>query len=408
MTFKRAAGDGSTRWYIRTTLAGIGPVKRSLGTTSKARATKLESMIETLHERGRLDLLNAWLDDELELEVLAEAYETSTLHELTERLTRKADEVTLRDAVDLALAHRAGDVKLSTLQRYTESLESFCGFCVCRQGVRNACEVRLLEVLDEDVIQAFKKKRLEEGRARQTVNKDLQGISILITYAVKKGWLEDRIPLKRYPAETRINYLEADEITTYLANLPADYHLLMKVLLGTGVRLGEAERLTAGAVRFQRKDGELIAARLQIRTGKTTESVRRPFVPLWLARELEAYIEQYGIAARTRLFRFKRRTVQKWHGRAVRNAGLQHYTIHDHRHTAAVSLARSGMPLPLLQRQLGHKDIQQTMQYAEFHPQYGDMGMYMDQVGRDVFGEKPDGSVPVPVPAPNREEADGA
>jgi integrase len=129
---------------------------------------------------------------------------------------------------------------------------------------------------------------------------------------------------------------------------------------------------------------------------------------LWLARDLKAYIDEHGIATRTRLFRLKRRTVQKWHTRAVMNAGLPHYTIHDHRHTAAVALARGGMPLNLLQRQLGHKDIQQTMQYAEFHPQYGDVEMYMDSVGRDVFGQESVDPVPKPVPAANRKESDSA
>ena len=65
-----------------------------------------------------------------------------------------------------------------------------------------------------------------------------------------------------------------------------------------------------------------------------------------------------------------------------------------------------GMPLNLLQRQLGHKDIQQTMQYAEFQPQYGDVGTYMDSVGRDVFGQESVDSVPEPVPVATRKEDD--
>ena len=74
----------------------------------------------------------------------------------------------------------------------------------------------------------------------------------------------------------------------------------------------------------------------------------------------------------------------------------------------AVALARAGMPLNLLQRQLDHKDITQTMQYAEFHPQYGDVSTYMDKVGRELMGEKPSPTVPAPVPADNREENESA
>ena len=75
-----------------------------------------------------------------------------------------------------------------------------------------------------------------------------------------------------------------------------------------------------------------------------------------------------------------RRTVQKEHGRACGIAGIHNYTIHDHRHTAAVHLARAGLPLQLLQKQLGHATISQTMRYADFHPQYSDLGAYFEKV----------------------------
>jgi len=56
------------------------------------------------------------------------------------------------------------------------------------------------------------------------------------------------------------------------------------------------------------------------------------------------------------------------------------YTLHDHRHTAAVYLARAGMPLPQLAQQLGHATIAMTMRYARFHADYTDVGRYFDRV----------------------------
>jgi len=38
------------------------------------------------------------------------------------------------------------------------------------------------------------------------------------------------------------------------------------------------------------------------------------------------------------------------------------------------------MPLHLLQQQLGHANINQTMPYARFHPDYSDVGEYFDRV----------------------------
>lgn len=38
------------------------------------------------------------------------------------------------------------------------------------------------------------------------------------------------------------------------------------------------------------------------------------------------------------------------------------------------------MPIPILQRQLGHKNIAMTMKYAVFHPDYSDAQLYFDRV----------------------------
>jgi hypothetical protein len=38
------------------------------------------------------------------------------------------------------------------------------------------------------------------------------------------------------------------------------------------------------------------------------------------------------------------------------------------------------MPLHLLQQQLGHANISQTMRYARFHPDYSDVARYFERV----------------------------
>ena len=62
--------------------------------------------------------------------------------------------------------------------------------------------------------------------------------------------------------------------------------------------------------------------------------------------------------------------------------GIHEYTIHDDRHTTAVALARAGIPLHILQRQLGHKHIEMTMKYATFHPDYNDVAPHFERMGR--------------------------
>ena len=91
-----------------------------------------------------------------------------------------------------------------------------------------------------------------------------------------------------------------------------------------------------------------------------------------------------ALSGTNHLFTIKRRTIQKEHERACRIAGIPDYTIHDHRHTTAVHLARAGMPLNLLQQQLGHARIDMTMRYARFHPEYSDVGGYFEKAGKHL------------------------
>jgi len=122
----------------------------------------------------------------------------------------------------------------------------------------------------------------------------------------------------------------------------------------------------------------------RFRASKTDSGVRNVFIPEWAADALRTHIEECGISGTDRLFTMPRRTTQKEHSRACKLAGIHGYTIHDHRHTAAVHLARAGMPLNLLMRQLGHGTIEMTMRYADYHPAYSDMEAYFDRVGETL------------------------
>ncbi len=58
------------------------------------------------------------------------------------------------------------------------------------------------------------------------------------------------------------------------------------------------------------------------------------------------------------------RTLERAIQRLIALCDVPHATIHDFRHTFASHLAMAGLPLPTLQKLLGHKDIQTVMIYA--------------------------------------------
>ena len=68
------------------------------------------------------------------------------------------------------------------------------------------------------------------------------------------------------------------------------------------------------------------------------------------------------------------RGVDRWeagdcHRERLRTLGLPQHTLHDSRHHWAVRIVRAGMPLELVARQLGHKDVLMVARvYGRFVP----------------------------------------
>lgn len=61
---------------------------------------------------------------------------------------------------------------------------------------------------------------------------------------------------------------------------------------------------------------------------------------------------------------FDKRNARKNFEAAVKKAGLQDFCWHDLRHTSATWARQAGVPVEVVQRMLGHADIETTMRYA--------------------------------------------
>ncbi len=369
MPYKR----GNT-FYVKRRLPGIDrKVYKSLGTTSSTRAASLERMILTLCEKGHFEPVRAWLDDQIQIHELAEAFEGGKMPELM--VTIRTQSIPLAVGFDQALEAKEPDVRTGSSERYRASRDNVLRVALSVLGA----SVTVQQALDATFIQKFKAVRLDEHADKSTINKDVQAISLLATYALEREWITKRPKIRRYKVADRMRYLESDQIPPYMAALRRPFRSQFELLLGTGMRLGETEGTRVCDIKFGR--GE---CRILLTDAKTPTGVRPVFVPPWCADSLAAHIAERGLSGTDQLFTIPRRTVQKEHDRACMIVGITDYRVHDHRHSAAVHLARSGMPLHLLQQQLGHARIQQTMKYARFHPEYSDVSEYFEAVGRDL------------------------
>lgn len=241
-------------------------------------------------------------------------------------------------------------------------------------------------------------------RARELKGKTIRNRHGLLSAAMSRAVEDGHAPANpcrgmRMPRTSHTDdehvYLSHEEFATLLGAIAEHYRPLVLTLVGTGMRLGEATALIVGDVDVERN--EIRIRRAFKRTGKTPEigttksrrSDRTVAAPPQVIEALRPLIA--GRRPTDRLLVSKRGTEirQSWfhkrywrpavwrlagdevgtrldkRGRPERYAVTEgpgpHPRIHDLRHTFASWAIRNGVPLPVIQRQLGHESIKTTI-----------------------------------------------
>lgn len=200
-----------------------------------------------------------------------------------------------------------------------------------------------------------------------------------------------RLPTPPTGQERFLSDAEAARILYYLDNR---WRVLTELLLGTGLRLGEATGLHAARVDLDN---------LRISTIETYDAVggamsgypkskRRRTVPLTpeLGELLQAWLDREpplddcgkphrgGRCPGGLLLRGDKGSAIDGHNfynrqwkRACGLAGLDGVRIHDLRHTYASQLVQRGISLEVVQKLLGHESFATTQRYAHLSPEDG-------------------------------------
>ena len=177
-------------------------------------------------------------------------------------------------------------------------------------------------------------------------------------------------------------FAAADTMNVDKCNTPYDrknyFPTLFRLLLGCGLRIGEALKLLPTDVSFERKT-------IHIRMAKNDKE-RMVVMSDSLCCQLRTYLDDNAISDTSPIFSRRDgkalsiRVIYEWFRKILRNAGIEHRgkeygpRIHDFRHTFAVrsltKMLNEGMPfysaLPILKDYLGHSDITATEKYLHF------------------------------------------
>ena len=223
----------------------------------------------------------------------------------------------------------------------------------------------------QGVIAEFREARRREGKAGSTINRDLCALSAF------RRWCEEeqelavpvlKLPREREPAG-RERWLSAEELRDLESAAPREWWPLFATLAFTGLRIGEAQELRGGDVRLAERRIRIHDADHRV---KTASSVRDVPIPEPLARLLAEHVIRFPIGPKDLLFDSPfndYRTARRVFSRACRVAGLRSATLHDLRHTFAVHAAQSGVPIPRIQKLLGHATVAMAMRYMKHAPE---------------------------------------
>ncbi|MCL1860893.1 MAG: site-specific integrase [Proteobacteria bacterium] len=220
-------------------------------------------------------------------------------------------------------------------------------------------------------------KRRTDGVANATINREISLFSAALNYARRNldwGVMNHAEGMKLKEPEGRVRSLTVQEADRLVAEAKKSWkspHLadFIRLALNTGCRKDELLKLE-----WNRVD---LKANLILLGGQDTKAGRRRSVPL----NTEARTALLNLA-RFRathcpdspwVFAHKdgsrQAGVVKAFKRALCNAGIEDFRIHDLRHTCASWLVSAGQPLPAVRDLLGHSTVTMTERYAHLSPE---------------------------------------
>ncbi|MCL2875137.1 MAG: site-specific integrase [Betaproteobacteria bacterium] len=225
-------------------------------------------------------------------------------------------------------------------------------------------------------IRAYMDKRIQDGVANATINREICLLSAAINYARRE--LEWDIPnhaegMKLKMPEGRVRSLAHEEAQRLVAvaEKSASPHLadFIRLALNTGCRRGELLGLE-----WSRVD---LKANLILLGELDTKAGRRRSVPLNAgARAALLNLARFRATycpASPWVFAKKDGSRQATLKDAFRGAlciaGIEDFRIHDLRHTCASWLVSAGQPLPAVRDLLGHASVKMTERYAHLAPE---------------------------------------
>ena len=230
---------------------------------------------------------------------------------------------------------------------------------------------KLLHRITPLMVEDYKKIRLDKGRAKATVNREVACLKCMFNKAILWGkakenpvtkvqlFKEDNMIVRYLTEDERERLLKACKVSTATHLYP-----IVIVALNTGMRKGEILNL-------RWRDIDLANRFIHVETSK---SGKRRDIPM---NDLLTETLKYGIKSPGSEYVFCDEKgepftrLDRSFKTALRRAGVNNFRFHDCRHTFASYWMMSGGDIYKLSQILGHSTLKVTERYAHLSPHYG-------------------------------------
>lgn len=305
---------------------------------------------------------------------------TATCDTLEEAVRKQAE---LRDAAETGkdVTQRRANARTWTLREALQKTQSLpkpegwrgtSGGDVQAMNVEDSLafmgETISLDRITRDLIDAWCHSCEAKGNSDATINHKLSALSKVMKIAVSYGGMAamPTMPKLRKERVGRIRQVtEAEEhmlLQCFEVYGDSEMGDAVAVLIDTGMRRGELLNLRPQDV--DSKTGVLVIAGTD---GKGTKNGEIRSVPMTKRVRQIMYKRKLG----ARCFNLTEPHMRHAWDRARAHMGLvedEDFVLHALRHTCCSRLVRKGVPLPVVQKWMGHKNIQTTMRYAHLMP----------------------------------------
>ena len=210
-----------------------------------------------------------------------------------------------------------------------------------------------IDKITTDLLEEVCDRWIKEGASPKTCNRRLAVVSVMVTQAHRRGWLENKPHIERFKeTEGRMRWAtneEEDQMVELLREADRfDLADLVIFLSDTGMRRGEALALSW-------EDVDLDKGWIRVWENKADKPRSVP-----MTARVHGVLEGTSEATAVGPFTSKAKMGLEGDGQ---------FSPHCLRHGCASRLVQAGVPLFTVKEFLGHKKIESTLVYAHLAPQ---------------------------------------